>query len=121
MIDLFAKFFSRFQSEGQESITTPKDLSVVFELKYHDLIVGTLRLDAGQWEFAYSPQFQEQSEVQPLVAFPDKQKRYVSERLWPFFMSRIPSTDADATSDVELLKQFGKRTISNPFELVVAR
>lgn len=130
MIDVLKRFLSQFRAEGQEAVTTPKDVSVIFRLTYQDLAIGNLTLERGEWEFAYTPEFQAQSSVQPLVGFPDVNKRYRSETLWPFFMTRIPSADQpqvqaavkgeglDVSSDVQLLKRFGTRTISNPFILV---
>ncbi len=66
------------------------------------------------------------------MQFPDKNKTYKREELWPFFMIRIPglnqpeiqhvieSENIDETNEVELLEHFGKKTISNPYELVGA-
>jgi hypothetical protein len=54
---------------------------------------------------------------------------YTKDELWPFFIIRIPSLkqpkvqkiiskeEIDSTSQVELLKRFGEKSISNPFQL----
>ncbi|MDR3220189.1 MAG: hypothetical protein LBU22_14655 [Dysgonamonadaceae bacterium] len=56
--------------------------------------------------------------------FPQKEKVYQSTTLWPFFASRVPSNaqlmlpgkmqEDDLTT---LLKKYGQRTITHPFEL----
>src|SRR5262245_48021485 len=60
------------------------------------------------------------------------QKEYRSTELWPFFLLRIPSLKQPAVQEflrsanvqsptaAILLRQFGKRSIANPFELVPA-
>ncbi|MCO6491894.1 MAG: hypothetical protein J5I98_25990 [Phaeodactylibacter sp.] len=68
--------------------------------------------------------------MKPLVDFPDVNKTYSYEELPPFFAHRIPGLGQpkvqkiileekiDAHSEVELLKGFGKLSISNPFQLL---
>lgn len=123
------KVWDRLRGEGHESVRTPTDVDAEFELRYEDLPVGTLRLTKGTWRFAYAREFRDQHELKPLVAFPDVRKIYESDHLWPFFMARIPGLSQpevmetiteeglDDKSDVELLRRFGARTISNPFIL----
>jgi hypothetical protein len=65
----------------------------------------------------------------PIVEFPDVDKIYESKELWQFFASRIPSPEQPEVGEilrrehiseddsVSLLKRFGTRTISNPFQL----
>jgi hypothetical protein len=62
--------------------------------------------------------------------FPDPEKVYINEQLWPFFASRIPSLNhpfqlkmirkANISKDdsVGLLRLFGNETITNPFRLL---
>lgn len=121
------------RDEGQEDIATPSDVHATFTLSYGDLVLGTLTLDHGTWEFQYSDSFKRQSDVKPLLDFPVKDKVYTSTELWPFFMARIPSISQprirtaieeeglDANSDVALLRRFGQRTIANPFILLELR
>ncbi|MBA4123042.1 MAG: hypothetical protein H0X72_11340 [Acidobacteria bacterium] len=64
-----------------------------------------------------------------MVEFPDLDRVYENDELWQFFASRIPSTeqpDVETVLESEniaeddliaLLKRFGKRTTTNPFEL----
>jgi HipA-like protein len=131
-VEALKRVLFRFRPEGHEGLVTPKDEVATFVLHYGELEVGTLLLDAGLWEFRYSAAFKSQESVQPLIDFPDPDKVYRAEELWPFFLSRIPSTSQpriretiekeglDAHNEVELLRYFGRRTISNPFTLEAA-
>ena len=113
-----------FKSEGKEALETPTNLNVVFELKFNDLLVGTLSLNTGEWTFAYSDVFKAQSRVRPLFDFPDIDRVYSSTDLHPFFLIRIPGSGQFKakgleveTNEVELLRRFGRRSIANPYEL----
>lgn len=119
-------------SEGHEGLKTPTDVHAEFILKYEDIPVGYLVLEQGMWKFSYSDEFKEQDKLRPLVQFPDENKVYENEDLWPFFTIRIPglnqptiqkileSENIDRSNEVELLKRFGKNTISNPYKLIGA-
>lgn len=134
MLDKAKKLFKYLNqhSEGREDLETPKGIHAEFELKYKSLTVGRLELNDGVWKFSYSKEFKEQDELRPIVQFPEVDKVYENEELWPFFTIRIPglnqpeiqdileSENIDRTNEVELLKRFGKKTISNPYELVGA-
>lgn len=129
MLKTIRSLLSRFRAEGQEEIETPEGISATFTLQFQELPVGTLRLDNGVWQFRYSPEFRKQTELDPLVPFPDINRTYKSETLWPFFMARIPGLSQpevrekiraqglDEHSAVDLLRLFGEKTISNPFVL----
>lgn len=119
-------------SEGHEGLKTPTNVHAEFILKYEDIIVGYLVLDNGIWKFSYSDEFKGQNKLRPIVQFPDENKVYKNEDLWPFFTIRIPglnqptiqtileSENIDRSNEVELLKRFGKNTISNPYKLIGA-
>lgn len=127
MIKKLKNIFSK--PESLENIKTPKNVKAVFELHFKDLPIGYLSLNEGKWTFKYSNEFIEQDTIKPLINFPEKNKEYYSEELWPFFVSRIPGIDRpeikeqikknniDENNEVELLKLFGRKSISNPFEL----
>lgn len=121
-----------FQNEEQPlQPATPRHVHAVFKLKYEDLSIGQLTYDDGKWMFEYSSEFRHQKEVQPLVDFPNPDKRYENNYLWPFFAHRIPGLgqpevqriiekeSLNPKNEVDLLKRFGKRSITNPFELGV--
>jgi HipA-like protein len=96
------------------------------------LEIGVLRAADGEWIFTYSDAFRAQREIQPIVDFPNTDREYRSQKLAPFFALRIPSrnqpvvrefienTPADKVDDGMLLKEFGSRSIANPFRLVAA-
>lgn len=132
LLEGIKNMWSRLRDEGHEGIATPNNVHAVFELTYDTLPVGQLELRDGVWEFRYSSAFRSQSEVRPLIDFPDKDRVYQNHTLWPFFMARIPSVaqprvrevieeeGLDEHSDVQLLARFGKRTIANPFILATS-
>ncbi|MCF8459415.1 MAG: HipA N-terminal domain-containing protein [Flavobacteriales bacterium] len=119
-----------FKNEEQPiAANTPQDIKAVFVLRYENLKIGQLDYSDGKWVFEYSNEFRHQNEVQPLVDFPDKEKRYEKTYLWPFFAHRIPGLgqpkvqriiekeSLNPKNEVDLLKRFGQRSITNPFEL----
>ena len=122
---MIKRFLKLFKSEdGQEDFYTPTNIESVFKLTYRDLEVGTLNLKAGEWTFLYSKAFKNQDKIKPLLDFPDVNKKYVSEELYPFFSQRIPGIGQNVRknenlNEVDLLKKFGKNTITNPFTLQV--
>lgn len=103
-----------------------------FLLTHHDLLIGTLLVADGIWQFEYSDEFRSDGSYRPIVEFPDVNKTYRSPILWQFFASRIPSVEQAEVEEilrrehieeddaVRLLQRFGKRTITNPFQLDVA-
>jgi HipA-like protein len=116
---------------GEKVSPISKNEEAQIELRYKQLVIGVLTLKNGTWCFAYSEAFKSQNEIATLIDFPSLDKVYESKVLFPFFMSRIPSLkqpkvqqvisdeNLDETSELELLKRFGEKTIANPFELSV--
>lgn len=127
---MISMFKNLWKADGREELVTPKSETAVFQLLFENLLVGTLRLENGEWTFAYSEAFKAQSELKPLVDFPNLDKTYRSEELPPFFAHRIPGMGQpkvqkilkkekiDAHNEAALLKRFGSRSISNPFQLL---
>lgn len=121
-----------FSRNEEEHLETPQNEKLDMRLEYKALIVGKLLLAEGQWIFEYSDEFKTQNDIPPIPDFPDKFKTYNSEYLFPFFMQRIPGTsqpkvreeieekNINSTNVAELLRHFGKLSISNPFRLEVA-
>ena len=128
-ISTLKKILSR--QDGREQLLTPEQETADFRLQYRDLEIGLLSLHDGKWHFAYTDDFRSQKGVPPLTDFPDLDKHYESEALWPFFAVRIPGLgqpavqrvidreDLDKRNEAQLLKRFGKTTIANPFVLVL--
>lgn len=113
----------------KKEIKVAKDTKAEFFLFLGDLLIGTLSVTDGKWKFEYSDEFKKHSEIRPLIEFPELNEVYEKEQLWQFFASRIPSMEQPDVEDVleneniaeddavALLKRFGQRTITNPFEL----
>lgn len=125
-----ARIKNLWRADGREDLITPKNVEAFFRLVFEDLEIGTLRLKEGLWCFTYSEAFKNQDRVKALVDFPDPGKTYYSEELPPFFAHRIPGLgqpkvqkilekeNIDAHNEADLLKRFGKLSISNPFQLL---
>lgn len=108
----------------------PKEKDAKFLLLVDNIKVGYLGLSGGEWHFKYSEDFKKHSDYNLITGFPELDKVYKSEELWPFFRIRIPGLkqpvvqeilkkeNIDQNDEVELLKRFGKKTIANPYELV---
>ena len=129
MISKIKKWFSK--SEEDYAMHLPIKERATFVLKLKELEIGTLKCDGGTWEFQYSPEFKNNSEKhKTIVGFPDVNKVYTSDTLWPFFRVRIPGLKQpkiqeileqekiDVKNEVALLKRFGKKTIANPYSLL---
>ena len=100
-------------------------------MKVDTLCIGTLFCEKGDWYFKYAEDFKNHSdEYNLIVGFPDLNKTYKSNSLWPFFQIRIPglkqpaiqeilkNEKIDQANEVALLKRFGEKTISNPYQLI---
>ena len=119
------KLLRQFLSESQSDMVLNAEKDAAFNVSLGKLTVGTLLYSGGVWQFSYSEEFKQQSRIVPLSNFPAKDKTYRDSELWPFFASRIPSSsqlqlDKDAPREdlVTLLRKFGRRTITTPFEVV---
>jgi HipA-like protein len=111
-------------------LRTPEGAQATFRLVFNGLTIGVLTVRNGRWTFQYSDEFRQRRNLRPITEFPDVSRIYESQDLWPFFGMRIPSLNQasvrqiirkeqlDETDEVQLLRRFGKRTISNPFELI---
>ena len=112
---------------GVEPLPVEEKLALKVMLEEQE--IGMLIADRGEWVFRYCEEFQRQKEIKPIVDFPDVKKEYRSRTLWPFFALRIPSPEQPAVREFIrthpkeadegiLLKEFGTRSIANPFRLV---
>ncbi len=102
----------------------------MFLLRLNELDVGCLDRQGGELIFSYTDAFRRQCRVKPLIGFHHVEKVYRSTTLWPFFRVRVPSRSQPSVQafmreqgvtvpdEVMLLKRFGRRAITNPFELV---
>jgi HipA-like protein len=116
---------------GNIEVQAPENKNAKFILKVDGIAMAELEYKKEFWHFKYTEEFKKVSEKYNLiVGFRDINKEYKSEILWPFFQIRIPGLKQPAikeilenehlneNNEVELLKRFGKRSISNPYELV---
>jgi HipA-like protein len=112
---------------------TPRAARASFGLRLGTSLIGVLSVENGRWNFRYSDEFRRLPDARPLPVFPDLEQTYESEELFPFFKMRVPSlkrqairtimaeAGLDEFDEIALLRRFGRRTISNPFELIEDR
>ena len=130
MLTTLKAWLRRLTPEVTAQMTTPQHQPMRFRLVLQELEIGCLTLlDGGDWQFEYSIAFKQQQQIKPLVGFSDTTKVYRNDQLWSFFISRIPSVDQpyvrerahnkclDLNNTAEMLREFGQRTIANPFAL----
>ena len=127
------KWLSKSDDNFEEQILLPINILTKFILKVDKISIGTLSFKNGFWCYNYTDEFKNHSdEYNRIIGFPDLNKTYQSEILWPFFQVRIPGLkqpaikeilikeNIDRSNEVALLKRFGRKTIANPYELVMA-
>jgi len=126
---MIQRFKNLWKTDGQKDLSE-KGGQASFQLRFNEQVIGSLHWDGAFWHFTYSDEFKKQAAFAPLIDFPEVTKGYKSERLWPFFMHRIPSAarpdvkkamdkkGLDSTNLVDLLRLFGERNISNPYRLL---
>lgn len=132
MLRKIINWFSKSGDNYEMQVQLPKDEEAKFILKVDGLRIGTLYCEKGEWYFKYTEEFKEHSnEYNRIVGFSDLNKTYKSDTLWPFFQIRIPGLKQpaiqeilekekiDKDNEVALLKRFGQKSISNPYELVM--
>ncbi len=113
-----------WHDSDETNLKATEGMTGKFDLLLGTLLVGTLVYSSGIWTFSYSDEFKKQDETSPLVNFPQKDKVYESDQLWPFFASRLPGNaqleqEASKEDIVSLLKKYGKHVITNPYVLEV--
>lgn len=132
MLNLLKKWLSKEHNDNNDELDTyiPTNEAVTFVLKVNDIELGILKIIDGNWYFKYTEEFKKhRDEYNYIVGFPDIDREYKSEFLWPFFQIRIPglkqpsvkkileNEKIDRGNEAELLKRFGRKTIANPYEL----
>ncbi len=120
---------SLWKPDGMNYPKQPTQGKAKFQLWYGSAVIGELIFDNGGWVFTYSPPFKKQSKLLPIIDFPEKNKEYKSENLWPYFSARIPSTETpyvrkkikkqgvDENNLVRMLSVFGRKAITSPYIL----
>jgi HipA-like protein len=133
MLRKFINWFSKSEDDFEMQVQLPKDEEAKFILMVDNIRIGILYCEKGEWYFKYTDDFKTHSdEYNRITGFPDLNKTYKSDTLWPFFQIRIPGLKQpaiqeilekekiDKENEVALLKRFGKKTITNPYELVMS-
>ena len=77
------KKIKSFIPQSLEKATVKENEYAHFTISYKDLEIGSLELKDGLWHFAYSDEFKEQNQIPALPDFPDTQKVYTKDELWP--------------------------------------
>jgi len=115
--------------ENNEVNSLPKEAKHKFLLIHKDMTIAFLEVEDAKWKFYYSDEFKAKTDLSYISGFPDLDKIYFSETLWPFFKIRIPGLkqprvqktikkeNISELDEIALLKRFGKKSISNPFLL----
>lgn len=139
MLESLKKIFNTKNNVSDKKINNIKDIKCYYEdlsntnfvLKYQKDEIGFLSLSNNLWNFEYSDWFKSQNDLTPMFEFPNLEKKYKTEELWPFFASRIPSdkqpkmqqyfeNNPKKTKDIgALLAEFGKTSVNNPYKLTV--
>lgn len=127
-----AKIQNKLFSKDQEvdELHSHDNETASFILSIDNVEVGVLKYNIEWWTFEYSAHFkQKKDEYRKIIGFPNLDKVYQSKSLWPFFRVRIPGLKQPAIREiiekehinkenqVELLKRFGEKTITNPYIL----
>jgi hypothetical protein len=127
MLRKFFNWFSKSDEELDVQVQLPKDEKAKFILKVDGINIGMLYCETGAWYFKYTDDFKKHAEE-----YNDLSKTYQSDSLWPFFQIRIPGLKQpaiqeilekekiDKSNEVALLKRFGYKTITNPYQLITA-
>ena len=133
MLSKIKKWFSKSGDGPDVQVQLSKNEEAKFILMVDDIRIGILDCRKGEWFFKYTDDFKKNTDkYNRITGFPDLNKTYQSDMLWPFFQIRIPglkqpaiqeileNEKIDKANEVALLKRFGQKTIANPYELIVA-
>lgn len=117
-------------NEDGKHYTSKKDAQ--FTLWYKNKPIGNLEHKDNKWVFEYSEDYKKDNFIVPLMDFPVIDKIYEYDELPPFFATRIPNLNqpfhqkkiskykGDTSDIVSLLEIFGKKSINNPYLLVIS-
>jgi HipA-like protein len=133
MLRKLIHWFGKSEDEFEMQVQLPKAEEARFVLMVDNINVGILYCKAGEWFYKYTEDFKKHAdEYNWITGFPDLDKTYQSDVLWPFFQIRIPGLKQPAIQEIlekekidkhneaALLKRFGQYTIANPYKLIIA-
>jgi HipA-like protein len=131
MIRKFINWFGKSEDGFEQQVRLPEHEDAKFILMVDGIRIAVLHCEKGDWYFKYTDDFKQHAgDYNLITGFPDLGKVYKSDTLWPFFQIRIPGlkqpaiqeilekNQIDKSDEVALLKRFGKKSISNPYELL---
>jgi HipA-like protein len=116
------------------AVSARRELRLVLDTQTGEksaLLVGVLVVAPEAFEFSYSEEFRE-SKLPTIPSFPDREKIYRSDTLFPFFQVRIPPISRRDVARVlkersigdddiyEQLKVLGERTAASPYRCLAA-
>ncbi|QGW26708.1 hypothetical protein [Phnomibacter ginsenosidimutans] len=91
MLRKIINWFSKSEDDRELQIQLPQGEDSKFTLSIDNLKIGWLYCEGSYWYFKYSEEFKQHSnEYNHIVGFPDLNKVYKSETLWPFFSNSYP-------------------------------
>jgi len=99
---------------------------IAYKLMLDNMLVGVLYKENGYWVYEYSEGFKRQTKYRPIANFSNKEKKYVSKELFPFFTTRLPGKGQlklkkEENCDIDtLLRKYGEHSATNPFVLLFA-
>jgi HipA-like protein len=131
-MSVVAKIKTWLGKAGRKPVLQPSvEDSGTFFLMVDGIKMGILTFHEGVWEFQYAEEFKAHTDkYHSIVGFPSLERIYRSATLWPFFQIRIPGLKQPLVQELlkkesispdnqfALLKRFGRKSISNPYELV---
>ena len=98
MLDKVLRFF-RSVSSGRGTEAVDRSNNAIFVLVSGRLPMLVLSRNSDGWTMRYTDAFKDQSRVAPLVPFPDVNKVYRSQELWPFFRFEFPVSRVQRSSE----------------------
>lgn len=128
MLDKVLRYL-RGVSSGRGAEAVDCSSAAEFVLVLGQLPMLVLSRNANGWTMRYTDEFKKQTQIAPLVPFPELNKVYRSTELWPFFSVRVPSIarpevertvreeHLDYNDVAAMLRRFGRKSIADPFEL----
>ena len=129
MLDFFRTIFDK-PDDDRTGQTTGENITFIIAIE--QIEIGRLSFVDNVWSFKYSDEFIKQKKYHRLVGFPNLEKTYTSDVLWPFFKIRIPGLKQpmiqeiiseeglNPNNEVQLLKRFGRKSTYNPYILETA-
>ncbi|MCM2334357.1 MAG: HipA N-terminal domain-containing protein [Anaeromyxobacteraceae bacterium] len=107
-------------------------VEVYLETRQGRVTLGTLTKEGQEFVFRYDPRFAKAADSTPISAFPDLDREYRAEELWPFFAVRIPPVDREDVRQamekrhipekdvLRLLAELSGRGVSSPYRFAMA-